>query len=145
MIQRIQTLFLLLAAFSFGALFIFPFATSTVASAHYLSDSAYDIRDNVILLTLTIFLIGIVMLAIFLFKNRKLQRKLVYLVIFLAIAMSVTSYVLLKMDAGNTLQSAGVHVQPGTILPVLGILFSFLAGYYIGKDEKLVKSMDRLR
>jgi len=145
MIQRIQTIFLLLAALSFGALFMLPMATSSVSTAHFMADQVYGIQDHLALLTIAIFAIGVSVLAIVLFKNRKLQRKLVYLIIVLAVVMSVTSYFLLKMDMGDSILTAGLHMQPGMFLPFLGILFSLLAGYYIGKDEKLVKSMDRLR
>jgi len=145
MIQRIQTIFLLLAALCFGALFMLPMATSSVSTAHFMADQVYGIQDHLALLGITTFAIGVSVLAIVLFKNRKLQRKLVYLIIVLAISMSVTSYFLLKMDLGESILTAGLHLQPGMFLPFLGILFSLLAGYYIGKDEKLVKSMDRLR
>jgi len=145
MIQRIQTIFLLLAALSFGALFMLPMATSSVSTAHFMADQVYGIQDHLALLTIAIFAIGVSVLAIVLFKNRKLQRKLVHLIIVLAVVMSVTSYFLLKMDMGDSILTAGLHMQPGMFLPFLGILFSLLAGYYIGKDEKLVKSMDRLR
>jgi uncharacterized membrane protein YwzB len=145
MIQRIQTVFLLLAACSFGALFLLPLLTSNVSSAHFLADKVYTVQDHLILLSITGLAAGISVLTIFLFKNRKLQRKLAYLIIFLAIGLGVSSYFLLKMDAGDTLQTAGIHTQPGMFLPVAGIVFCLLAGYFIGKDEKLVKSMDRLR
>jgi len=145
MIQRIQTIFLLLAALSFGALFMLPMATSSVSTAHFMADQVYGIQDHLALLSIAIFAIGVSVLAIVLFKNRKLQRKLVHLIIVLAVVMSVTSYFLLKMDMGDSILTAGLHMQPGMFLPFLGILFSLLAGYYIGKDEKLVKSMDRLR
>jgi len=145
MIQRIQTIFLLLAALSFGALFLLPMATSSVSTAHFMADQVYGVQDHLALLSIAIFAIGVSVLAIVLFKNRKLQRRLVFLIIILAIAQAITAYFLLKMDLGDSILTAGLHMQPGMFLPFLGIVFSILAGYYIGKDEKLVKSMDRLR
>jgi len=145
MIQRIQTIFLILAAFSFGALFILPFATSNASAAHFLADRIYSIQDHIALLSMTIFALGISVLTIFLYKNRKLQRRLLFLIIILAFALAISSYFLLKMDSGDQLQAAGVQTQPGMFLPIVSALFCFLAGYFIGKDEKLVKSMDRLR
>jgi len=145
MIQRIQTIFLILATLCFGALFKLPLLTSSTTSAQFLSDNIYSIQDHLILLSITCFAIGVTVLSIFMFKNRKLQRKLVYLVIFLAIALSVAAYLLLKMNSGEALQSSGIHMQAGLFLPLAGMIFCFFAGYYIGKDEKLVKSMDRLR
>jgi len=42
-------------------------------------------------------------------------------------------------------QEAQVNDQFGMYLPLVGLLFSGLAIHFIRKDEKLVKSMDRLR
>jgi peptidoglycan/LPS O-acetylase OafA/YrhL len=145
MIQRIQTIFLILAACSFGALFLFPFATSDVSAAHFLADKVYGIQDHLALLSISIFLIGVSVFTIFLFRNRKLQRRLVYLIIILSLGLGIAAYILLKMDTGETLLSAGIHGKPGILLPLAGMIFCFLAGYFIGKDDKLVKSMDRLR
>ena len=145
MIQRIQTIFLILAALSFGALFKLPLLSSTTPSTQFLADSSYNIQDHLILLSITGFAIGVTVLSIFLYKNRNLQRKLVYLVIFLAIAFSVTAYFLLKTNGGEVLNTTGVQIKAGIFLPLAGMIFCFIAGYYIGKDDKLVKSMDRLR
>jgi len=145
MIQRIQTIFLILAAGCFGALFKLPFATSSVSSAHFLADNVYNIQDHLALLSITILAVGVSVLTIFLFKNRKLQRKLVYLIAFLAIGLVIVSYLLLKIDSQGVMQSLTLQLQAGTFLAIGGVVFSLLAGYYIGKDEKLVKSMDRLR
>jgi uncharacterized membrane protein len=144
MIQRIQTIFLILAALCFGALFKLPLLTSTKSSAQFLADHVYSIQDHLILLSITCFAIGVSVLSIFMYKNRKLQRKLVYLVIILGIALSISAYFVLKMKGGEALAS-GIHLQAGLFLPLAGMVFCFFAGYYIGKDEKLVKSMDRLR
>jgi len=145
MIQRIQTIFLILAAISFGALFKLPLLSSSTPATQFLADSIYNIQDHLILLSITGFAIGVSVLSIFLYKNRKLQRKLVYLVIFLAIAFAVAAYFLLKTNGGETLNATGVQIKAGVFLPLAGMIFCFLAGYYIGKDDKLVKSMDRLR
>ena len=145
MIQRIQTIFLILAALSFGALFKLPLLSSATPSTQFLADSIYNIQDHLILLSITGFAIGVSVLSIFLYKNRKLQRRLVYLVIFLAIAFSIAAYFLLKTNGGEAMNALGIHIKAGIFLPLAGMIFCFLAGYYIGKDEKLVKSMDRLR
>jgi hypothetical protein len=81
------------------------------------------------LLSIAIFAIGVSVLAIVLFKNRKLQRKLVYLIIVLAVVMSVTSYFLLKMDMGDSILTAGVHMQPECF---------FLSGHFIFSPGRLL-------
>jgi uncharacterized membrane protein YwzB len=101
MIQRIQTIFLILAALCFGALFKLPLLTSTSSSAQFLADHIYSIQDHLILLSITCFAIGMSVLSIFMYKNRKLQRKLVYCVIILAIALSIAAYFILKMNGAE--------------------------------------------
>ena len=54
MIQRIQTIFLVLTAFVFGALFKVPFALSNQPSVAFLSDGDFDIHDHPALLAMTI-------------------------------------------------------------------------------------------
>ena len=39
----------------------------------------------------------------------------------------------------------GATRAPGFYLPVVGLLFAVLAGVFIRKDERLVKSLDRIR
>jgi hypothetical protein len=83
--------------------------------------------------------------AIFLFKNRPLQLKLGYLIIALGILLPVASFLLFMNESAALDASAEVMDQAGLYLPILAILFGFLANHFIKKDERLVKSMDRLR
>ena len=53
MIQRIQSVFLLLAAASFGGLLSFPLAISDKPTAQFLADSVYDITDHIALSSVT--------------------------------------------------------------------------------------------
>jgi cytochrome bd-type quinol oxidase subunit 2 len=87
MIQRIQTIFLALAALASGGLFGLPFATTQEAEANsgLFADSVYNINDHLVLL-ITFLLAGIFSLvAIFLFKKRKLQMSLSMMAIFASI------------------------------------------------------------
>lgn len=82
---------------------------------------------------------------IFFFKKRKLQvnlgliTALLIVVHFIALAVYLSTY-LSKLDASYTL-----NMQFGIILPVLALVFDLLAVFRIKKDEKLVKSLDRIR
>ena len=145
MIQRIQSIFLVLIAISFGILFKLPFATSSVASSSFLADQHYTVQDHPILLGITFFGIGVSVLTIFLYKNRQLQRKLVYLIFALAAGLVLAAYLLLKQDTTTLAVRGGIHTQLGMFIPLLAIIFGWLANHYIKKDDKLVKSMDRLR
>jgi peptidoglycan/LPS O-acetylase OafA/YrhL len=145
MIQRIQTIFLFLTALCFGTLLKLPFATSDKPSAQFLSDKIYDITDHVALIIVAGLGAGLSLISIFLFKNRKIQLKLGYLIIVMAILLPVVAFLLFTNESKNMDSTIEVHDQLGIYVPVVAIIFSALANYYIRKDDKLVKSMDRLR
>lgn len=144
MIQRIQSLFLLLSSAAFWTEFALPFATTDVASPGVLSDLVYNIHDSPVLIGLTV-IGGLVTLgAIFLFNNRPLQKRLSYLGIVMAILLPLVAFLLIYNertgDALGTIND-GLGIYP----PIVALVFAILAGRAIGKDDKLVKSMDRLR
>lgn len=145
MIQRIQSVFLLLAAASFGGLLSFPLAISNKPTAQFLADSVYDITDHVALLVLTILGITISLITIFMFRNRPLQLKLGYIIISLAILLPLAAFLLFTNESAAMDTTVQVNDQAGMFLPIGGIFFGALAIYFIRKDDRLVKSMDRLR
>ena len=145
MIQRIQTIFLLLSAVALGLLFKFPFASSDQPSTSFLSDSIYNIQDNPILMGLTGVAALLALIAIFMFNNRPLQLRLGYGLIVLSILLMVTSALLFLQESKAMAQSVQVNDQFGMYLPILAVVFGFLANRFIKKDDNKVKSMDRLR
>ena len=145
MVQRSQSVFLLLAAASFGGLLSFPLAISDKSTAQFLADSVYDITDHVALLVLTILGVGISLITIFLFRNRPLQLKLGYIIISLAILLPLAAFLLFTNESAAMDTTVQVSDQAGMFLPAGAILFGALAIYFIRKDDRLVKSMDRLR
>lgn len=145
MIQRIQSIFLLLAAIAFFSVFAFDFATSNKPNPGVLADQAYNVQDSGILMGLAI-LGGIASLvAIFLFRNRGLQVRLSYLSVIMAILLPLVAFLLIYNE--RTLSVAGLEINDGLAIypPLLALIFGILAGRFIKKDDKLVKSMDRLR
>ncbi|MEP6647519.1 MAG: DUF4293 domain-containing protein [Saprospiraceae bacterium] len=145
MIQRIQTIFLILTAGVFGSLFKLPFATSDKPSAQFLSDQVYDINDHPALIALTALGALIAIVSIFMFRNRKLQLKLGYLIIVMAILLPGVAFLLFTKESASIDPTVHVVDQAGMFLPAAAILFAAIANYFIRKDDKLVKSMDRLR
>ena len=145
MIQRIQSIFLLLSGISFFSLFGLPFATSTVAIPNIFSDLVYNIQDSPILLVLTI-LGGIISVgAIFLFNNRGLQVRLSYLATVTSILLLILALLLVYNERTTDAGAETITEGFGIALPILSLIFSVLAARYIGKDENTVRSMDRLR
>ena len=145
MIQRIQTVFLLIAAIAFFLLFQFPFAYSDIANDGFLADKDFDIYDNIILLILAALGGVISLIAIFLYKNRPLQIRLAYLVIIVGILLIIVAVVLFYNEAASIMQKAGIYDGAGIYMPVLAFIAGFLAARFIRKDEQLVRSADRLR
>jgi D-alanyl-lipoteichoic acid acyltransferase DltB (MBOAT superfamily) len=145
MIQRIQSLFLVLTAGVFGTLFKLPFAISDKPSAQFLADKVFDITDHPVLLGLAILGAVLALVSIFMFKNRKLQLKLGYLIIIMAILLPAVAFLLFTKESASIDPTVQVFDQAGIFLPLGAILFASLANYFIRKDDKLVKSMDRLR
>jgi branched-subunit amino acid transport protein AzlD len=143
MIQRIQSLFLLLASVATFLEFVFPFFKGKQSATGFFADSSYNIQDHPALLGLTIAAGGLALLTIFLFNNRSLQQKMVYLTMLLSVALLAVTFVLGFQDSPNLFDTASVFV--GTFLPIVAIIFLGISLKGINKDDKLVKSMDRLR
>lgn len=144
MIQRIQSIFLFLATCSFGGEFLVPFATSDQSATGLFEDLQYNIMDHPALITLTVLGAFLSLAAIFLFNNRPTQLKLSYASATIAILLPIIS-VLLYSNQTAGLQSLTINDSLGLYLPIGMLVFSLLAARYINKDQKLVKSMDRLR
>jgi len=142
MIQRIQSLFLLFASLFFFGEFASLFK-SKAASTGFFTDSLYTIQDHPALLGITVVGGILCLLTIFLFNNRSLQQKLVYVSLVLSIALIATAIILGMSDTPDLFSSASIFI--GSFLPIGAIIMLALSLRGIGKDEKLVKSMDRLR
>jgi hypothetical protein len=136
MLQRIQTIYLLLAlAISAGLIFVFPLWETKEGSIVY----AY--KD---LFYLCLFLGSAILslISIFMFKNRKLQFVLGRLNIILNFfLLGFFVYQSLNVSGETIVSEKGI----GMFLPIISIVFLALANKAIKKDEDLVKSVDRLR
>ena len=137
MIQRIQTVYLLIALVILGALpFVFPlFTMSDGKEFRFMNDSFYTVLFG---LSTTLTLISIMY-----FKKRQHQFVLNRLTIIL-------NLILLVLFVYRSLNLSGEAVQVsekgiGMFLPIVAIVFLALANRAIKKDEDLVKSADRLR
>ncbi|CAN5506331.1 DUF4293 domain-containing protein [soil metagenome] len=141
MIQRIQSLWLLLAAASFFFVFKLPFAggkTQLGAISELFAASS-------LLMFIVAILLGIIALvAIFLFKNRSSQKSLIWLGILLDLVFIVMMYFQMEnLKSNPALMNQTFKI--GAIFPILYIILLVMAYSGIRKDEKLIKSVDRLR
>lgn len=140
MIQRKQTLWLLLATAAAVLTFMFPFATGEelVEKTAMKQNTEITAGSSFFTLLLTIASVGISAIAIFMFKDRKLQMRLSLLGLLIAAGI----FVLYILEMRKLVTSTPAL---WAILPLLTIAGFFLAFRGIKSDEKLVKSLDKLR
>lgn len=129
MLQRIQTIWTLLAVLA--AVFLFITGQDAI-----ISDSIPVLNIGCIVLVI----IGA--LSIFSFKNRKRQILLNTISIIInALLIGVLAYWLLNLSGGIQFPEKGIE----PVFPLIAVICLLIANVYIRKDERLVKSVDRLR
>ncbi len=144
MIQRIQTLYLLLAAFlSIGLIFIVNLWITVAGDKFFVLD-AFE-ANNLVLKSIAILFFASGLLAvitIFLFKNRKLQFVIGRIIILINfILLGILVYFSQNLSGEIKISEKGI----GLLIPIITIIVISLANKAIKKDEELVKSVDRLR
>jgi hypothetical protein len=135
-IQRIQTIYLLISAIiSGGLIFIFHLWTNE-------NDVPVFAKDNMTYLLLFLGSALLSIISIFKYKKRQTQFVLGRLNIILNfILLGLFVYLLLISPGESQISEKGV----GIFIPIFSIVFLVLANKAIKKDEDLVKSVDRLR
>ena len=139
MIQRIQTLWLFIAA-AFAALsFKFPFYSGNKIPADPVGNvNELLASSHMLLLLFTAILVAGCLAIIFLYKNRRLQLRLTVVALFIAVINVLLYFTQLKKYTSGNISLTAIFALA---IPLL----LFLAARGIWKDEKLVKSLDRLR
>ncbi len=157
MIQRIQTVYLLLAVAALGAMFYFPLATFIGGDKDQLIMYIYELVSKVpdsspavpsffiypglALVSLSLLFSFI---AIFLFKNRKMQLKLVRLVVILILGFIAAFFFYYAVEL-EKISGISATYEIGAYLPLVAFVFLVLAYRGIMSDEKLIRSSERLR
>ncbi|NAS11104.1 DUF4293 domain-containing protein [Poritiphilus flavus] len=136
MIQRIQTVYLILVALLAGGL---PFGLSLWTNA----EGVQQYAGSVLWISIVFYVVAaMALLSIFLYKNRQnqffLNRLNILLNLFL---LGFFVYRSLNLSGEAAVSEKGI----GMLIPVFSIVFLVLANRAIKKDEDLVKSVDRLR
>ena len=136
MIQRIQSIYLLIAVIASGILPIFlPLYTLS-------NGTEVSFMDNIAFVVLFVFSATLSIVTIFSYKRRQNQFVLNRLNIILnLILLGLFVYQSLSVSGESEISEKGI----GMILPIISIAFLSLANRAIKKDEDLVKSADRLR
>ncbi len=129
MLQRIQTIWTFLAVLA--AVFLFITGQDVDLTGSF---PAIDAACVVLVLT------GV--LSIFSFNNRKRQILLNTIsMIINALLIGILLYWLLNLSGGIQFPEKGIE----PFFPLMAIICLLIANRYIKRDERLVKSVDRLR
>ena len=122
-IQRIQSLYLLIAAVLMAAFAFFP---------------AFDTSMMVLIVLVAVLAI----VDIFLYKNLQRQMTVCFVDIIIGLAMLVAIVVqIVKLTKDNL----AVQWNWTWILPVLSIIFLMMAHKAMSRDKKMLRDSDRLR
>ncbi len=138
MIQRQQTLWLLLATVAALLTFMFPFVTGKGIEKGIEVDKVLKADSNFLLLVCTGASLVLSTAIIFLYKDRKLQLRLCLGGMLLATIILVLYITQMNKMTKSTLALFAV-------LPFAIVICYYMAFRNIRKDEKLVKSLDKLR
>jgi hypothetical protein len=155
MIQRVQSIYFLLASLAIFSLFIFPVAhdviidnlpkTIKITGLYEIIGGQSVQTASFLVLTIAAVIIALLPLfLIFLYKERKKQLNLSYGLILLIIGFSFWMAQTIKNATENS-NIAVNNYSIGALLPSVAIIFMILAIKGIKRDEKLIRSADRLR
>ena len=144
MIQRIQTLYLLIVTllaticcfFSFAVVTPSPITFNTAGALH----SAWLIPSA----ALGILIPAIAFGSIFLYKKRILQMRVNSFNMVLMI-FQIIAYAVILVLVHRTAPEAEIKISWPCIVPLINLILTYLAIRGIGSDEALVRAADRLR
>ena len=136
MLQRIQTVYMLLAILALAGLYMwFP-------SIENPEGGLLIEKNELVVLIPLVFSAVIVLASIFQFKKRQLQFVLNRLAILLNfVLLGVFVYRALSVSGETLVSEKGIAL----VVPIISIVLLALANKAIRRDEQLVKSADRLR
>ncbi|MBI9053172.1 MAG: DUF4293 domain-containing protein [Bacteroidales bacterium] len=152
MIQRIQSIYLLIVTLLLGSLFAFPLAEllSSDGQLFIFNFNGLSIENEAGMYLLTIppvvlLVINILIsfVTLFFYKKRVLQMRLNSFNIILLLGYVGLNYYYIHNFSKQLDGIVSYHVI--AIFPLIAAIFTYLAIRAIGKDEALIRSMDRIR
>ena len=147
MIQRIQTVYMLISAILIGLLFALPFAEIAHNSELYVFDIRGIVKQNLVTENgwpIAAF-IGIILLihvfALFQYKKRVRQIRL----LIFAILLNIGLFGMFYFFAYYSFEGARISFKLAVAFPLVACILDYLAIRGIGKDEALIRSLNRIR
>jgi hypothetical protein len=152
MIQRIQSLYLLIATVLMGLALILPIGEFTLSSGELYTLSAFslsssvDSQSTIYMGILMVLATVLPLVTLFLFKRRMLQVRLCAVEIVLLLGCIAFEAIYYYLSGANALAEVA-HRQFGwaAIMPIIALILSAMAARATFKDEVLVRSLDRIR
>lgn len=153
MIQRIQTLYLFIAFVLMLLLFFFPLAEILSGEGqlysfrfdglHYAGHETVYIQTVPTIILLSV-IVAITFISIFLYRRRVTQMRINFFNMLLMLGYAGLVYFYVQ-DFSNSLESEFVRYKLFDAFPFVAAIFTYLAIRAIGKDEALIRSIDRIR
>ena len=152
MIQRVQTLYLLGASILLGLMLKLPIASfliegekyNLLSNAFVSSLNATNIIFNTYPLAILIFVSAMIaFIAIFFFKKRKLQMRIVLFDIVITLGIYVLIYYY-YLQASAVKELVYVFNYP-VLFPLISAFLMFMAFRGIRRDEMIIQSLNRIR
>lgn len=154
MIQRVQTIYLVLAVAAIAAIFFLPLAHITGYSEEFYLNASGIYKSSGELVESAFIISGLlavellfILLVIFLYKKRNRQMMLgkLNLLILTALIAVIFFYADYAKSLSGLPEDTLVNYEFACLLPVIAIILNYLAIRAIKKDEELVRAADRLR
>lgn len=153
MIQRLQTIYLLLITVLMVALFFLPLGIFSDGTSSYLltvcgyksmGESAELVVNTWPLAVLATGAFLLSFISIFLYKKRKTQITLSNIGSLL-IFLFYLAFIYYAYDFKGDSDTMNMEMKPALIIPLLSLVLYYAAIRKIKSDEALVRSLDRLR
>ena len=153
MIQRIQTVYLLLSAVLISLMHLLPIAKIYPGAnaviefrsfGFYYENTSESLIPSVPVLLLFCVVGVLYLVAVFLYRNRNLQARICRLNILLLIgSIGLMAYYIIHVHKQT--DAGGMTAKIAAIFPLIVIVLTWLAIRGILKDEALVRSVDKIR
>jgi len=152
MLQRIQTLYLLVCLVLVGLMYKLPFAELILPGERFVfrfnrislvGDQEISQLNALAVAILLVVITLLLVLTIALYKKRMLQIRFSVVNIILMLGLVGLIYYYSHVVANTN--NAEVVYKIATVFPFVTAILNFLALRAIAKDEALVRSMDRIR
>ena len=156
MIQRIQTLFLLVAMGALIALIFLPIAQFVDYSSNFYTLGFYGVVENItqsvpsttwmtaVYPVLCMGIVLMILITMFMYKKRPLQIKMCFYLLLLLVVFVIFNFWMFNIVRKDALWKVGAYTI-FSYLPYISAVCVYLARRAIQKDEELVKSADRIR